>query len=458
MAKPLQILCLCIAIQISSGIGGRLFLSIDCGVLTEKRTDELGIEWVGDGNYIKTGETATVQVTSKYYQEVKTLRYFPSQKKSCYVVTGVARGRKHMIRASFFYGNYDGKSSPPSFDLQFDGNYWTTIETSSTNSRYQEVIYAPKRENISVCVAQTSAGHIPFISALEVKEFETGMYETDSTEAVLLKMNRIAFGSKDFVRYPDDPFDRYWHPSGEIEGAVTVERDNMSSINNLGDDSVPGRALVHAITPASSNATTLTIIPSSAISLVDAAYYYSFYFVEVKEAAYQNKGRSFDFLLDGVKLNGYGPIRPPYQTYTSHINHVGRNLTARSVISLVNTANASFPPILNAVEIFKVQLGLTDGTSENDVNTLKVLQDQYQQLQAWTGDPCLPKGSTWDWLHCSADDSPRVTELYLNGSGLKGALPDFSGLIALEIIDLSNNSLVGQIPDFLGRFPSLKEL
>ncbi|CAN6471167.1 unnamed protein product [Victoria cruziana] len=469
MATWLLLFGLCIAVEIFSGFAAgkwKTFLSIDCGDLTDNKwTDKLGIEWVGDGGYIKTGKTATVQPTGGYDQQFMTLRYFPSQKKSCYVIAGVAEGVKHMIRASFFYGNYDGKSSPPSFDLQFDGNHWTTITTSSEDSYYWEAIYAPKRVNISVCVAQTSADHIPFISALEVREFETGMYDMHGTEDVLHMQRRRAFGAEDFVRYPDDPFDRYWHPSGEIDGAVAVERDNMSSIDNLGDDSIPGRALVRAITPASSNATTLTL-PSSVLDLEDATYYYNFYFTEVLQAAYQNKGRSFDFLLDGVKLNDYGPIMPPYQSYASHINHVGRNLTAQSVISLVNTPDASFPPILNAVEIFKVQLGLTGGTSENDdcfeqwcaVNTLKVLQDQYQQLQSWAGDPCLPQGSTWDWLNCSAEDSPRVTELYLSGSGLNGTLPDFSGLTALEIIDLSNNSLDGQIPDFLGRFPSLKEL
>ncbi|CAN6471164.1 unnamed protein product [Victoria cruziana] len=413
MTTSLLLLGLCIAVDIFSVFAaGKTSLNIDCGDPTDKRMDRRGIEWVGDGDYIRTGETARVRGNNASGQELQSLRYFPSQKKSCYVIAGVTKGAKHMIRASFFYGNYDGKSSLPSFDLQFDGNHWNTIRIPSDGRcYYREVIYAPKRENISVCVARTSADQTPFVSAIVVRELDTGMYETNSTEDVLLWWRRVAFGSKNLVRYPDDPFDRYWRPSGEIDGAVTVERDNMSSINDLGDDSIPGQALVHAITPASSNATTLTIIPSSAISLVDATYCYSFYFMEVNEAAYQNKSRSFDFIIDGVKDNGDGPIIPPYQSYTSHVNRVGRRLTSGSVVSLVSTPDASFPPILNAVEIFILQPGLAAGTSENDVNTLKVLQDQYQQLQSWAGDPCLPQGSTWDWLHCSADDSPRVTEL-----------------------------------------------
>ncbi|KAF3784042.1 hypothetical protein EJ110_NYTH28901 [Nymphaea thermarum] len=126
------------------------------------------------------------------------------------------------------------------------------------------------------------------------------------------------------------------------------------------------------------------------MGLVDATYYCNFYFSEVLEAAYQNKSRSFDFLLDGKKLNDYGPIIPPYQSYV----------------------HASLPPILNAMELFElIKSGLANGTNENDVNVLEVLQDQYQQLQSWAGDPCLPVGFTWDWLDCNTDNPPRVAEL-----------------------------------------------
>ncbi|XP_049933882.1 probable LRR receptor-like serine/threonine-protein kinase PAM74 [Nymphaea colorata] len=447
-ASSLLLFSLCIGLQIFSGFADKLVLNIDCGA-TGTRSDSLGMKWVGDDGYINTGQTAKVNTD---YQEYQTLRYFPSQKKSCYVIGGVNRGRKHMVRAHFFYGNYDGKSSPPSFDLQFDGNPWVT--TSSNGPSTWEVIYAPKRENISICVAQTSPDHIPFINALVIREFEEGMYKTNGAEDVLLMWRRIAFGSKGFVRYPDDPYDRYWHSTSKIDGVTNVTRDNMSLNKNFPD--IPGLALAHAITPTSSNVTNLTV-PSSETSLDDATYYYNFYFSEVLEAAYENKSRSFDFFVDGEKHNDDGPIIPPYQLYVRNHNR-SRNLTGGSAISLVNTPDASLPPILNAMELFTLKTGLADGTSENDVKALEELRGQYQQLQSWAGDPCLPKGSTWDWLNCSADNPPRVTELHLNGSRLNGNLTDFSGLAALEIIDLSNNSLNGQIPEFLGRFPSLKEL
>ncbi|KAF3783584.1 hypothetical protein EJ110_NYTH19446 [Nymphaea thermarum] len=413
---------------VSATIQMGVFLSIDCGG-TGEHTDDSGIKWVGDDSYIKTGKTAHVQNFGEYSQEVNSLRYFPSQKKSCYVIPGVAMGKKHLVRASFFYGNYDGKSSPPSFDLQFYGNTWATVDTSSTDSYYREVIYAPKGVEISVCVARTSADQIPFISTLEIREFEPSMYETNDKEDVLLQRSRTAFGAADFVSYPDDPYDRWWHPSDEMDGVINVTRDDMSFIKNFTD--IPGLALANAITPPSSNATALTV-PTSGIFLEDATYYYKFYFMEVLEADYQNNSRSFDFLVDGKKLFDEA-IVPPYQSYWFVYDH-RCNLNAGSVISLVNTADASLPPILNAMEVFKVQRGLALGTNADDVNALKALQGQYQLLHLWAGDPCLPVGFTWDWLNCNADDPPRITELHLNGLGLTGTLPDFSSMTALEIM------------------------
>ncbi|KAF3776604.1 hypothetical protein EJ110_NYTH47773 [Nymphaea thermarum] len=163
-ASSLLLFSLCIGLQIFSGFADKLFLNIDCGAMGT-RNDRQGMKWVGDGSYIIAGREGNT-----------------------------------WFKASFFYGNYDGKSSPPSFDLQFDGNHWATVTTASCQGQYFEVIYAPKRENISVCVARTSPDQVPFISALEIREFEPGMYETNGAEDFLLTWRRKAFGSKVFVR------------------------------------------------------------------------------------------------------------------------------------------------------------------------------------------------------------------------------------------------------------------
>ncbi|KAI3957906.1 hypothetical protein MKW92_009023 [Papaver armeniacum] len=73
-------------------------------------------------------------------------------------------------------------------------------------------------------------------------------------------------------------------------------------------------------------------------------------------------------------------------------------------------------------------------------------------------DPCLP--TPYPWVTCSSDDTPRITALNCGNRKPKllGALPDFTSMDALKIIDFENNLVVGEFPDFLAEFPELEEL
>lgn len=176
-----------------------VFVSIDCGS-SDNYTDENLIQWTEDDLYIKNGENLMVQPANSISRVMDTLRVFTSRKKNCYLIESDTRGRV-LVRASFYYGNYDKKSSPPTFDLQFDGNYWLTVETSSTDYVYYEAIYVVKKDYISVCVAQTEPNQFPFISALEVRGLESYMYNYIDKNYPLFLVKRIAYGANATVRY-----------------------------------------------------------------------------------------------------------------------------------------------------------------------------------------------------------------------------------------------------------------
>lgn len=145
-----------------------VFTSIDCRT-TDGHVDENGIWWVGEDLYIKSGESHMVESSSNSTsKELITLRTFSNHKKNCYEVD-VEQGIRTLIRAGFYYGNYDKKSSPPTIDLQFDGNSWGTVETSADEPVYCEEIYVPKSDKISVCVVQAHPNQLPFISSLDVR-------------------------------------------------------------------------------------------------------------------------------------------------------------------------------------------------------------------------------------------------------------------------------------------------
>ncbi|KAI3929537.1 hypothetical protein MKX01_025705 [Papaver californicum] len=64
---------------------------------------------------------------------MSTLRAFPTRKNNCYSIDIENKSEdstmveRVLVRANFYYGNYDNKSSPPTFNLQFNGNSWKQI-------------------------------------------------------------------------------------------------------------------------------------------------------------------------------------------------------------------------------------------------------------------------------------------------------------------------------------------
>ncbi|XP_068644905.1 uncharacterized protein At1g24485-like [Aristolochia californica] len=123
--------------------------------------------WESDDNFIKIGHNSQVrEYRDKWGQQMNSLRFFPDQNKNCYTLPAKTQ-EKYLIQAGFFYGSYDGKFTPPTFDLQYDGHHWATVYTTRESPSFKEAIVFAKRENISVCVARTLAyNQIPFISTL----------------------------------------------------------------------------------------------------------------------------------------------------------------------------------------------------------------------------------------------------------------------------------------------------
>lgn len=142
-------------------------------------------------------------------QQVKCwalLRVFSTLKKNCYTITNLNEGERVLVRASFFYGNYDGKNSPPTFDLLFDGNHWETMKLSNYTEDtivYTEAVYDVIGNSTTVFVAQTLPNQLPFISALELRSLGSNMYRHGGSNTVLVLANRAfqSQGANQNIRY-----------------------------------------------------------------------------------------------------------------------------------------------------------------------------------------------------------------------------------------------------------------
>ncbi|KAL2623125.1 hypothetical protein R1flu_003330 [Riccia fluitans] len=118
------------------------------------------------------------------------------------------------------------------------------------------------------------------------------------------------------------------------------------------------------------------------------------------------------------------------------------------------------PAMINALEILGEFEAQTRRTAQVDALTVKNFSSSFQNNLHFVdtvGDPCLPV--PWNWLICSIEIPPRVTQTNLTSAGIMGTIPvDFGSLDRLTVLDLSNNSFSGSLPQSLVKGKTLREL
>ncbi|KAJ0979412.1 hypothetical protein J5N97_014886 [Dioscorea zingiberensis] len=407
------------------------YVNIDCGA-EDAYLDDENITWFTDYRYVKQGYNQMIN-KSIQYDPMHTLRAFPELKKNCYTLPAFIQ-QKYLLRAGFFYGNYDGLSRPPMFDLQFDANSWATVITSIDQPVFYEAVVMARRHNISVCVARTKQGDVPFISTLQIMQLLPGMYSNMDSDHALFKEYRFNFGSNQTVRYPDDKYGRVWEPAPP-NSYTNITADFQTLISTVIDDP-PFAAIRTAI---QSKLPSDPILLSFKLQEQVRPSYISLYFTEVAKLN-PGQNRTFDIYFNGQDYNL--KLSPIYQTSNEvHGYVVPTGVVFNFNLSLVPSKNSNMPPIVSAMELFTVSETLANGTAPQDVFGLGLIAHFQESLSKWSGDPCLPV--PWD-CYLANFSIPYLT--------------NFSDMQALEIIDLQNNSLTGEVPSFIWDFPNLKSL
>lgn len=461
------------------------FVSLDCGG-TDSHTDKLGIQWVPD-EQIRFGQTANISIQDETRQQYMTLRYFPNDnRKYCYTLNVTSRTR-FLMRATFLYGNFDKNNVYPKFDVSLGATPWSTIVISDASTvEVIEMIFLASEPTISVCLSNATTGQ-PFISTLELRQFNGSMYITDFENQYYMSVSaRINFGadSADPVRYPDDPYDRIWEsdslkkPNYLVDVAAGTEKiSTKMPIDVTGDDRPPQKVMQTAVVGRNGTLSyrlNLDGFPGGGWAFT--------YFAEIEDIG-PNDVRKFRLVLPdapqvskaavNILENAQGKDRlyePGFQ-----------NLTLPFVLSFkfVKTSDSTLGPLINAMEInkyVKKNGGTLDGSTITELVSHYLSADWAQE----GGDPCLPV--PWSWLECNSDPQPLITaihlsrknltgnipleltnlsgliELWLDGNSLTGPIPDFSGCPNLKLIHLENNQLTGSVPSSLGGLQNLREL
>ncbi|KAF5195279.1 Leucine-rich repeat receptor-like serine/threonine-protein kinase [Thalictrum thalictroides] len=452
-------------------------LLIDCGANTSSIIENR--IWQADAAYIRTGTSKTLNA-SDLLPTLSTVRSFPLTKnpqKYCFNVP-VFRKAKYLIRTTYFYGGINGLDLPPVFDQIVDGTIWSIVNTTEDYvkgySSYYEGVFVAKGKTMSVCIGVNSyTDSDPFISALEFVILGDSIYNSTNFETHGLSLiARNSFGYLgSLIKYPDDPFDRYWQPFGDNNSIIQSTRNiSVSGFWNLPPSKVFDTEL------ASDEVAPMELQWPS-VSLPNTIYYIALYFAEIRDLVV---GESSIF---NISLNGINYYHNLNVTPTGVSIFATRwPLSGVTKITLTPAAGSDVGPMINAGEIFNVLL-LGGTTATRDVIALLKVKESFQNPPLdWNGDPCLPRQYSWTGVTCSEGPRIRVitlnmtsmglsgsisdaianltalTDIFLGNNKLSGPIPDLSSLRRLQSLHLENNQFSGEIPRSLGTMVSLREL
>ncbi|KAL1817478.1 hypothetical protein ACET3Z_020052 [Daucus carota] len=341
-----SLILLCMLVLVSAGPDTSRWQSIDCG--SERSWEDRLLTWRSDYDYSQTGWNKLVG-TNTTRDEFNTLRAFPNgSKDDCYNVPIDADMVRYIIRVGFYYGNYDGLSKPPTFDLFINNKKWTTINTSLNEGEpfYEEIIYPNKgSEFFKICLVQIQDGGIPFINSIEtVGIFHTLYYEMD-TNATYNLVTRINFGGPE-VRYgigSGEIYNRIWSKKAMPYASVSGFTGSFPSPDNY----PPVSVLTDAIMFNASDPMTLTIdLPQS----TPQSAYIVLYITNLGDLFNPNTSATVKIKIDN---QDQGTVEALHFGETTVITKYPVMVSGPSVnITLSPADKASLPPMISAMEVF----------------------------------------------------------------------------------------------------------
>jgi Malectin-like domain len=81
----------------------------------------------------------------------------------------LTKGLNYLLRATFYYANYDGLNTHPTFDVYLGVNFWQTVDIEISEF-FPEIIFIAPVDSVRVCLDKTQG--VPFISSLHFEAIQ----------------------------------------------------------------------------------------------------------------------------------------------------------------------------------------------------------------------------------------------------------------------------------------------
>ncbi|EOA38953.1 hypothetical protein CARUB_v10011370mg [Capsella rubella] len=437
------------------------FISIDCGLASSESSyvePVTNITYISDAGFIRGGKTGTIKKdleTDFITKPYRVLRYFPDGTRNCYSLS-VTQDTNYLIRAVFVYGNYDGLNIFPRFDLYLGPNLWKTLDLRTTDfgSAVEEIIYVTRSKVLDICLVKTGTS-APFISTIELRPLPYNTY-TSQTGSLKNLVRYYFTNSNNTKLHRKDVHDRIWTPYFQPDWTHIDTTLNVT--DSSGGYDLPQDVIRTAAIPTNDRE---PLIFSWSLESSDDETYAYIYVADIQQVR-SNETREIEIVANGKVI--FSPIRPKKFEVEMLTNTVPLKCEGGVCrVQLSKTPRSTLPPLMNALEIFTAIDFPQSETNQTDVSAIKKIDSAYGLNKlSWQGDPCVPKQFSWIGVRCSVTDvstPPRIIALDLSGSGLNGVIAHgIQDLTQLQELDLSNNNLTGEVPEFLAKMNSLLKI
>ncbi|XP_042052699.1 receptor-like protein 4 [Salvia splendens] len=459
--------------SLSSSYPFNYSVHIDCGGLVNS-SDAFHTAWLSDRFY-SGGATSVVSEPLLFlHQQEKTLRYFPisSGKKNCYSIPTPAPEGRFFFRTFNVYDNFDGKSHSPSFDVSVEGTLvfsWRSPwpESVSRSGAYSDLFFYHNDSAIDVCF-YSIATDPPVVASLELTQIDPQAYPFDyaknSTNYILVNYGRFSSGSDQWgpgFSNDTDFFSRSWQSDAEFRqpAVSTPNGAEIKSISatkpiakvELSPNYFPEKLYQTAVVAQGDEGGILEYeMP------VDAKldYLLWFHFAEIDVSVTKAGQRVFDVIVNEENVSRVDVFDKVGAFAAYDFSYVAKNLS--NTVLTVRLVSVMGAPIICGLENYAI-VPVDLKTVPDQVTAMKALKESLRvpDRMGWNGDPCAP--TTWDaWegvtCHSLKDEALVVSQIDLGSQGLKGYISDKIGLLTnLVSLNLSSNSLVGEIPSGLGQ-------
>uniref|UniRef100_A0A0E0C9A7 non-specific serine/threonine protein kinase n=1 Tax=Oryza meridionalis TaxID=40149 RepID=A0A0E0C9A7_9ORYZ len=339
-------------------------------------------------------------------------------------ISHISGRKKYLIRATFTYGNYDGRNSSESgspflFELHIGINFWTMVNLTklpSSDTVWKELIMVAPGNSVSVCLINKGSG-TPFISTLDLRPLQDTMYPFVNVSVAVSYFSRLRFGQVNDVitRYPEDVYDRFWEGAFHTRSYPWIDLSTTQEVKRLpGDEKfmVPNTILQKAST-INITFSWLNITVRGADNLLgsgDLELLPIFHFAEIASTT-----RLFDIYSDGEEL--FASFSPsPFQVDSMYQN--GRFLRrVNSTFTLRKQPTSQLPPpLINAFEVYslvRIATASDDGEQNSGLNSdifVYTLYSRAKWIEPFVNCDLAGKSKEHDDYDMYEEDTPLHTD------------------------------------------------